>query len=376
MIRKEKRSFRSQILPFFLEKNWWINSLPLVALLITAAAPLKSSANSEFEERGYNLLSTPSQIVLKGEDILGGQGVSVIYPEQGPLDFSGYIPFQYQCTAGGCYQCIEFTLWLYEEQLGYPYKWPGAIWSPYQLIGVVQTANQVAYQVESGLLSPESAQYLLYEPYTDLEYYPNGSPVPPQAGDILISADGGHSMVVNRVGGDQLEIVQQNAWELTADPQPVPLEMRQVYDSSGSYSVQNNMGWIHSPRWEVKFAQTEAVQASDESIQWTRNAAALNVNLSADYLTKLAASPLGETPYLIAHKLSNSGALQFTNLDYITCTLRQLGSLLQREASLREADALQIDIPYFGSTITIVDSSQPSSGTPLEYPLNTCGWNG
>ena len=356
----------------FCAKNRWINWLLLAAFFSSALTPLTEPSSLELEERGYTRIPIASQVVLAGEEILGGHGVSVVYPTQGPLDYSGYLPFQYQCTAGGCFQCIEFVLWLYDRQLGYPYKWPGEIWSPYQLIGVVQTATQVAYQAETGLLSTESAQYKLYEPYSDLRYYPNGSAAPPQPGDILISADGGHSMLVNRSGGDQLEIVQQNAWEIAADPQPAALEMRQVYNAGGVYSVQNSMGWIHSPRWEEKFAQLESVQASGESVRWTRTTSGLTVHLSSEYVDKLAAGPLGETPYLIARKLANSGALQFTNQDYLTCVLRQLAALLSSEADLAGAAGLNINIPYFGSSLSI----KPLGGAPADYSIIACSWNG
>jgi hypothetical protein len=356
----------------FFAKNHWINWLLLAAFFSSALTPFSEPSSPELEERGYARIPTASQIVLTGEDILGGHGVSVVYQTRGPLDYSGYLPFQYQCTAGGCFQCIEFVLWLYDRQLGYPYKWPGEIWSPYQLIGVVQTAAQVDYQAETGLLSTESAQYKLYEPYSDLRYYPNGSATPPQPGDILISADGGHSMVVNRTGGDQLEIVQQNAWEIIADPQPSALEIRQVYSSAGVYSVQNGMGWIHSPRWEEKFAQKEAVQASGESIQWTRTTSGLTVHLSGDYVQKLAAGPLGETPYLTVRKLANSGALQFTNQDYLTCVLRQLAALLNSHANLAGAAELNVNIPYFGSSLSI----QTPGADPADYVIEICGWDG
>ena len=356
----------------FFAKNRWINWLLLAAFFSSALTPLTAPSSLELEERGYTRIPTASQVVLTGEDILGGHGVSVVYQTQGPLDYSGYLPFQYQCTAGGCFQCIEFVLWLYDRQLGYPYKWPGDIWSPYQLIGVVQIANQVGYQAETGMLSTENAQYQLYEPYTDLRYYPNGSTIPPQSGDILISADGGHSMVVNRAGGDQLEIVQQNAWEIAADPQPSALEMRQVYNADGVYSVQNSMGWIHSPRWEEKFAQPETIQASGESIKWTRSTSGLTVYLSGDYVQKLAEDQLGETPRLIARKLVNSGALQFTNSDFLICTLRQLAALLNSHANLAGADGLDVGIPYFGSSLSIT----PLGGAPADYPINTCSWNG
>jgi hypothetical protein len=119
----------------------------------------------------------------------------------------------------------------------------------------------LAYKVKTQLLSPENAQYLLYKEYADLSYYANGSPTPPQPGDILIAASGGHAMIVNRVGGDQLEVVEQNNWEIKPNPQPQPLENRQIYFDGVNYTVQGSMGWIHSPRWSILFSQTTTAQA-------------------------------------------------------------------------------------------------------------------
>jgi hypothetical protein len=356
----------------FLHNSLWMISLCLAALLLSAAAPLVDDQDVELAERGYNAIPTTSQVVLTGADILGSYGVDVIFPEQGPLDYSGYLPFQYQCTAGGCYQCIEFVLWLYDQQLGYPYKWPGDIWNPYQLIGVVQIAGQLAYQVQTNLISAQNAKYLLYEPYTDLTYYPDGSRTPPQPGDILISADGGHSMVVNRVGGDQLEVVQQNNWEIKADPQPAPLDNRQVYFSGGVYNVQSAMGWIHSPRWADKFTQTDPVQAAGETLQWTRSTDALQISLNSDTIHGLAAGPQTEKPYAMAQMLAASGALQFTNRDYVLCVLRRLAEILQNDAGLANAATLQVEIPYSGSSLTL----QVPGSQPVDYPRESCGWNG
>ena len=359
-----EENFRAhRILPVFSKKSLWIYLLLVCALLSTAVAPLTMGASDELEARGYNAIPTLSRVVLTGEEILGGHGVGVVYQTQGPLDYSGYLPFQYQCTAGGCFQCIEFVLWLYDRQLGYPYQWPGAIWNPYQLIGVAQIANQLTYQLDTGLITAQDAQYLLYEPYIDLRYYPNGSSTAPQPGDILISADGGHSMVVNRSGGDQLEIVQQNAWETAADPQPSALEMRQVYISAGSYTVQNSLGWIHSPRWKAVFARSGSLQTVGEDIRWRHAADALTLYLPA------AVDRSPESMSAILQLLEDDGALQLTNPAYVACQLARLGSVLDNN------EALAITIPYLGGDVQ-VRASVDNDAAILKLENNSCKWNG
>jgi hypothetical protein len=372
MSHTEKNFCVHRILPVF-----WKNSLliccPLLAVLFsTAAAPFTDASTDELEARGYTNIPTEAQVVLSGEDILGGHGVSVVYQTQGPWDYSGYLSFEYQCAAGGCFQCIEFVLWLYDQQLGYPYQWPGAIWSPYQLIGLAQVANQLTYQLETGLISIQDAQYRLYENYIDLRYYPNGSTVAPQPGDILISADGGHSMLVNRVGGDQLEIVQQNAWEITADPQPSALEMRQVYISGGGYSVQNSLGWIHSPRWEEVLTLGGSQQTVGIGLRWTRAADALTLYLPAAAINTLAADASGTIIAVMVADLADAGVLQLTSTAYIDCALR---ALQNNPAAINE-NAVEVTIPYFGNALIVQAAGTQSASAPLEIPVVSCGWNG
>jgi len=368
-----------RILPAFFNKAILLILLLSSSLSLTAGSAPAQESNPGLAARGYTVNALETQIVLKGDGILGGHGVDVVYPLQGPADSSGYVPFQYQCTAAGCFQCLEFVLWLYDARLEYPYKWPGAIWNPYQLVGVVQIAGQLAFQVDSGVLPPENAQYLLYKAYSDLSYYPNKSAAPPEPGDILISADGGHAMIVNRVGGDQLEVVQQNNWEIKPDPLPLPLEMRQVYFDGYVYSVQNSMGWIHSPRWSEFFSQTTGVPAGGESIQWTRETTSLTLNLDAESINQLAAAPLEGAPSQVARKLADAGALDFTSTDYVTCVLGRVAELLQSEAGLKPANgvtALAVKIPYLAGAIQITPAGGPQSGTSTDYPLSTCAWGG
>lgn len=369
-----------RILTAFFNRAMPIFVLLAVALNLSAGSVGAEDENPELAARGYAANALETQIVLKGEDILAGQGVAVIYPLQGPFNSSGYLPFQYQCTAAGCFQCLEFILWLYDARLGYPYKWPGAFWNPYEMIGVVQIADQLAYKVETRLLSPGNAKYLLYKEYADLSYYPNGSAAPPEVGDILISADGGHAMIVNRVGGDQIEVVQQNNWEIKPDPLPLPLENRQLYFDGFVYTVQNSMGWIHSPRWAALLAQSADVPAdSEESLQWARGAQSLTLTISTETLNELAAGAQNGAPRRMAEQLAAAGALALTNPDYLACALNRLAELLPAQPALQPANgvaSLAVEIPYVHGPLRITPSGGLHSGMAADYNLPACAWDG
>ncbi|NPV40438.1 MAG: hypothetical protein HPY72_03720 [Anaerolineae bacterium] len=369
-----------RILTAFFNRAMPIFVLLAVALNLSAGSVGAEDENPELAARGYAANALETQIVLKGEDILAGQGVAVIYPLQGPFNSSGYLPFQYQCTAAGCFQCLEFILWLYDARLGYPYKWPGAFWNPYEMIGVIQIADQLAYKVETRLLSPTNTQYLLYKEYTDLDYFPNGSAAPPAPGDILISADGAHAMIVNRVGGDQIEVVQQNNWEIKPDPLPLPLENRQLYFDGFVYTVQNSMGWIHSPRWAALLAQSADVPADgEESLQWARGAQSLTLTISTEMLNELAAGAQNGAPRRMAEQLAAAGALALTNPDYLACVLNRLAELLPAQPALQPANgvtSLAVEIPYVHGPLRITPSGGPQSGAAADYNLPACTWDG
>ncbi len=369
-----------RILTAFLNRALLSIILLSAALCLTAGSPRDEESDPELTARGYNVNQLETHIVLRGEQILAGQGIAVIYPPQGPADSSGYVPFQYQCTAAGCFQCLEFILWLYETRLGYPHQWPGSIWNPYQLIGVVQIADQLAYQVETGLLSPENAQFLLYQNYTDLEYFPNPGAQPPQPGDILITADGGHAMVVNRAGGgDQIEVVQQNNWEIKPDPLPLPLENRQLLFDGAVYSVQNSLGWIHSPRWTGLFFRQSESAAEADTLGWTRGSASLTLQIGAAEIEKLAEGLQSAAPYQLARRLAQAGALALTNADYVTCMLRRLAELLQGQPDLGAAggvSALAVRIPYLSGALEITPNGGARSSTALDFDVQACAWGG
>lgn len=161
--------------------------------------------------------ATGDRVVLTGPNWLNGYGVDVIYP-----------PYQNapgpQETYGIRYQCVELIQRLYAQKLGYPDRWG------------VSYASQMEYKAgQPG--------------FADLQFIPNGSTQPPQAGDIIVTGGNpGHVSVVNRIIGNQLEIVQQNGW--TGTP-PAPWFLWKPTlnrDTQGRYSIAGQRGWLHSPR--------------------------------------------------------------------------------------------------------------------------------
>ena len=145
----------------------------------------------------------------------------MIYPDLGPTRGEGFVEITPFCGYAYCYQCIELTVRLYAEKLGYLSnngRWPDIVNIPNDMIDVINKAHEIQAQIKEGSLSvndPEAAKYL---PFVDLTYTPNGGTVPPRPGDMIIYTyrkPGDHIMVVNRVGGNKVQVVQQNIWTQT-----------------------------------------------------------------------------------------------------------------------------------------------------------------
>ena len=58
-------------------------------------------------------------------------------------------------------------------------------------------------------------------------------------------------MVVNRIAGDKIEVIQQNIWTQSKPAYPVPVRMLELLEGSGRYWINNAEGWIHSPRMKA-----------------------------------------------------------------------------------------------------------------------------
>ncbi len=171
------------------------------------------------------------QYLLHGSDWLAGKGVNVIYPDVGPKNREGYVEITPFCSYAYCYQCIELTIRLYAEKLGYVSnngRWPDTVAIPNDMIKVIDQAHEMKRLIKQGALSVSDGEAVKYLPFADLTYTPNGGTVPPRAGDLIIYTyrkPGDHIMVVNRVGGNKVEIVQQNIWTQSRPASPVPVRV-------------------------------------------------------------------------------------------------------------------------------------------------------
>ncbi len=180
------------------------------------------------------------RVVLRGYEWLDGYGVDVIYPPQGvkvPVDSK--IPVKY----GSKYHCSELAERLYDRS-GLRYgKWE--ILSPVEMIDIVLRGD--ACKKDSRKCDRNIGdQY--YREFQDLSYFSNGSATPPRPGDILISADGGHVMIINYVEDNQIEVVEQNLG--------TGRRILNLQRSKDGYKIEGSKGWIHSPRMENLLRQT------------------------------------------------------------------------------------------------------------------------
>ena len=212
------------------------------------------------------------QYLVRGDEWLAGHGVDVIYPDLGPTKNEGYVEITPFCGYAYCYQCIELTVRLYAEKLGYISnngRWPDTVNIPNDMIAVIDKAHELQALIKDGSLSvndPEAAKYL---PFADLTYTPNGGTTPPRPGDMIIYTyrkPGDHIMVVNRVGGNKVQVVQQNIWTQAKPAVPIPERLLDLVETSGHYSINNAEGWIHSPRTKAMINPTTETPFFDSHI--------------------------------------------------------------------------------------------------------------
>jgi hypothetical protein len=194
----------------------WIGITVLAALAMLVTMPWRVSAHSSLPAKEY--------MVVTPWEWLNGHGVGVYYPstpdEDHPQNDDGTVQ----------YECVELVVRLY-ARLGYTDHWP------------VRYAHEIA-----GIAGQPG--------FADLIFSANGRMVPPRQGDIVVwdnwyNDGAGHVAVVNRVDGDQVQIVHQNVWR---ENQPVPFsEMTLWQDRQGRFTLAGQdgtrpVGWMHSPR--------------------------------------------------------------------------------------------------------------------------------
>lgn len=326
------------------------------------------------------------QYLLRGGDWLAGKGVDVIYPDLGPKGGEGYIETTPFCGYAYCYQCIELTVRLYAEKLGYLSnngRWPDIVNIPIDMIDVINRAHEMQAQIKDGSLSvddPEAAKYL---PFVDLTYYPNGGTVPPRPGDLIIYTyrqPGDHIMVVNRVGGNKVQIVQQNIWTQTRPASPIPERLLEMQVDSGHYSINNAEGWIHSPRMKALINPASSQSfAGPGNGSWRWDEEALSITLDRSIVTAMATQNGASFADQLTDRLNSDGAFQTTSESYARCALQNTAATLASDIRFISSfglKGLDIRIQFTGDTLRLRPKGGKFDGQWITISGARCGWEG
>jgi hypothetical protein len=328
------------------------------------------------------------QYLLRAGDWLAGKGVDVIFPDQGPIHGEGFVEITPFCGYAYCYQCIELTVRLYAEKLGYLSnngRWPDIVNIPNDMIDVINKAHEIQAQIKEGSLGvddPEAAKYL---PFVDLTYTPNGGTVPPRPGDMIIYTyrkPGDHIMVVNRVGGNKVQIVQQNIWTQTRPASPIPERLLELEETSGHYFINNAEGWIHSPRMKALINPTSDKEFKDPNVgngSWRWDEEALSINLDRAGVTSLSSHNGLAAAELLTDQLNTAGAFQTTSETYVRCALQNTVSTLQGDIRFTSSfglKGLDIRIQFSGDTLRLRPKGGKFDGQWITISGARCGWEG
>lgn len=344
-------------------------SLLAVFLILATFAPLNiKSAEAAGSDR------TP----VRGIDYLNGYGVDVkLHPtDSPPYDFSKYGQGKY----GGNYQCFELVVRLYAEVLGYDrwkagdaeskHRWPinpksGQIMTPADMVGVVQYADTA---------KSSDPDYAIFK---DLEYYQNGSATPPRPGDIIIynaNGIGDHTGIISRVGGNKIEIIEQN-WSLAGKR-----TLKLTYEKGG-YKIEYTMGWIHSPRMDSLLTVNNMKSVSPSGnytyfggFQWNRDRDTVYVYLSQKATENLGnnSNETGTLKYL----LEQTNALKLTESRFSQCIVNNVTSIIIKgyQPNLKSLD---LAIKYAGQTTWVRAWWKDGSNSGWSKIDNIrCAWDG
>jgi hypothetical protein len=346
-------------------------------LLMLIAAPTPVSARP-----------TSDQLLIYGKDWLAGHGVEVIYPDSGPTQGEGYVEITPFCGYAYCFQCIELTIRLYAERLGYLStngRWPDTVYIPNDMIDVINMAHEMQALVKKGSIDvndPEAAKFL---PFADLTYSRNGGTIPPRVGDLIIYTyrqPGDHIMVVNRVAGNKIQVVQQNIWTQTKPAFPVPDRLLDLYESSGRYYINNAEGWIHSPRMKALLNPTTEKAFYDPRLgggSWRWDEDAFTITLDRSGASGLAGSDGQEAAAQLSQQFSNAGAFATTNEPYIRCALINAAISTAKDAQFTTTfglKGLDILIQFTGDTLRLRPHGGKFDNQWITIPNGRCGWEG
>jgi hypothetical protein len=328
------------------------------------------------------------QYLVRGGEWLAGHGVDVIYPDLGPTKNEGYVEITPFCGYAYCYQCIELTVRLYAEKLGYISnngRWPDTVNIPNDMIAVIEKAHQLQAQIKDGSLSvndPEAAKFL---PFADLTYTPNGGTTPPRPGDMIIYTyrkPGDHIMVVNRVGGNKVQVVQQNIWTQAKPAVPIPERLLDLVESSGHYSINNAEGWIHSPRIKALINPTAETHFFDSHIgggTWRWDEDALTIVTDRPGVISLGDEIGQDAAGRLSQLLNNAGAFATTNEPFVRCALTNTANIIHNDIRFTSSfglKGLDIRIQFTGDTLRLRPHGGKFDNQWITIPNARCGWEG
>ncbi len=328
------------------------------------------------------------QYMLHGADWLAGHGVDVIYPDIGPKNKEGYVEITPFCSYAYCYQCIELTIRLYAEKLGYVSnngRWPDSVSIPNDMIDVINQAHEKQDLIKQGALSVADSEAVKVLPFTDLIYTPNGGTTPPRMGDLIIYTyrkPGDHIMVVDRVGGNKVQIVQQNIWTQTRPATPVPVRLLDLFEQSGHFFINNAEGWIHSPRMEELIEPTGDGYFFDPMLgngtyRWDEDA--ITISLERTGAVGLAADIGQESAARLSQSLNNDGALAATSEPFVRCALMNAANITGNDLRFTSnygLKGLDIRIQFTGDTLRLRPHGGRFDNQWITINNTHCGWEG
>lgn len=328
------------------------------------------------------------QLLLRGTDWLAGHGVDVYYPDTGPANGEGFVEITPFCGYAYCYQCIELTVRLYAEKLGYLStngRWPDTVNIPHDMIDVVNIAHEKQAMIKQGAISLKDAEAARFLPFTDMTFTPNGGSNPPRVGDMIIytyRVPGDHVMVVNRIAGNKMEVIQQNIWTQTKPAFPVPVRLLDLSEVSGRYWINNAEGWIHSPRMKVLINPTEEKPFFDPKLgggTWRWDEDAVTISLGKAGVVGLSATAGQESAARLSQQLSNGGAFAVTNEPYMRCALMNAAVTTRIDTRFTSDFGLKgidIRIQYSGDTLRLRPYGGKFDNQWITIPNARCGWEG
>jgi hypothetical protein len=331
---------------------------------------------------------TADQYLINGSDWLAGHGVDVIYPDIGPTKGEGYVEITPFCGYAYCYQCIELTIRLFAERLGYLStngRWPDTVNIPNDMIDVINTAHEKQNLIKQGALNvndPEAAKFL---PFADLTYTRNGGTTPPRVGDLIVytyRVPGDHIMVVNRVAGNKIQVIQQNIWTQTKPALPIPERLLDLVESAGHYQIANAVGWIHSPRMKALINPTSDQTFFDNRLgggTWRWDEDAFTIALDRTSAINLGSNSGQESAVRLSQQFSNAGAFAATNEPYIRCALINAAFTTANDIRFTTSFGLKgmdIRIQFTGDTLRLRPHGGKFDNQWITIPSARCGWEG